>query len=517
MLAKVTSASLHGIDGYRVTVEVDIAAGLPNLATVGMPDTAVREARDRVIAAIRNSGYPFPTKRITVNLAPAHIKKEGSSFDLPMAVGILAAAGILTADKLEEWCLIGELALDGTLRPVMGVLPIVLELLSQNVRGVILPQQNVPEASIVKGIKVVGAGSLKDVIVFLQNPQLAAQPHDFFLTKSPANAEKSEIDFADVKGQRSAKRALEIAAAGAHNVLMVGPPGSGKTLLSKCMRSILPPLTWEQSLETSKIHSVTGLTTKNRALVTTQPFRNPHHTISDIALIGGGQSPKPGEVSLAHNGVLFLDELPEFHRDVLEVLRQPLESREVIIARAKETLRFPANFLLIAAMNPCPCGFSGHPVRECVCTPIQIQKYRSKVSGPLLDRMDIHLEVPALTMDELEGLGTEGETSETIRARVLQSRNVQKERFHVEDRISTNSQMNSKQIKKYCPLNIEGRVLLRKAAERLGLSGRAYDKILKLSRTIGDLDGSEKIFPAHIAEAIQYRSLDRFTRSLSYV
>lgn len=507
MLAKIVSCTVYGIDGILVSVEVDIAAGLPSFAMVGLPDASVREARDRVVAAIRNSGFDFPVRKVTVNLAPADIKKEGSAFDLPIAVGILAAAEQIQKRHLEDWCLVGELALEGALRPVRGILSIAMEVQTKKMKGLILPMANLKEASAVKGLQLFAAKNLKEVIEFLNSETLpkismpdGEQPADF--------KEHYEFDFADVKGQQFAKRALEVAASGMHNLLMIGPPGSGKTMLSRRIPSILPPISFDEAIETTKIHSVVGLVSPEKGLISTRPFRNPHHTISDIALIGGGQHPRPGEVSLAHNGVLFLDELPEFHRNVLEVLRQPLESRSIVVARAKETITFPANFMLVAAMNPCPCGFFGHPARECVCTPYQIQKYMAKISGPLLDRIDIHLEVPALKIEELTADATPQEHSIQIRSRVLKAREIQKERFRG-TKIYANSQMNAKQTKKFCELDAEGKTLLRSAIERLGLSARAYDRILKVSRTIADLAGSEKIQIPHLAEAIQYRTLDR--------
>ena len=514
MLSKVYSGTVRGIDGCIITVEVDISSGLPSLSTVGLPDASVKEARDRVVAALRNSGFDFPVKKITVNLAPAHIKKEGPAFDLPIAVGILAASERVRDTLLQSWCLTGELALDGSVRPVKGILPLALEARSKKLRGIVLPESNVREACVVKGLKIFGAGALSDVVDFLNGEATALESGR--CPQGPARSQDHNgNDFSDVKGQRFAKRALEIASAGGHNVLMIGPPGSGKSMLSKRIPSILPPLTLEESIETTKIHSVAGLTGRDPGLVTERPFRNPHHTISDIALIGGGKNPRPGEVSLAHNGVLFLDELPEFHRNVLEVLRQPLEAREVTVARAKETLSFPANFMLVAAMNPCPCGFRGHPARECVCAPFQVQKYMAKISGPLLDRMDIHLEVPALKIDELTTDSEPQEHSDEIRKRVLKARVIQKNRFG-ESKASAhrrplhaNAQMNSKQTKNFCPLDPEGKSLLRSAIEKLGLSARAYDRILKVARTIADLEGQPHIRRTHLAEAIQYRSLDR--------
>ena len=508
MLSKIFSGSVHGINGTQITVEVDIAPGMPSLSTVGLPDTAIREARDRVIAAVRNSGFDFPIRKITVNLAPADVKKEGAAFDLPIAIGILSASQVVHDQHLLDWCIVGELALDGSLRPVKGILPITIEARAKKMKGIICPHWNQAEAEVIGGIHVVGMRSLKEVVDFLNQEKIivantVSAPAEIF-----SSEDKSEIDFSDVKGQLFAKRALEIACAGGHNVLMIGPPGSGKTMLSKRVGTILPLLEFEESIETTKIHSVAGLLSRETGLVRRRPFRSPHHTMSHIALIGGGQNPRPGEVSLAHNGVLFLDELPEFHRNVLEVLRQPLEAREVVIARAKETLMFPANFMLIAAMNPCPCGFSGHPSRECVCTSYQIQKYMAKISGPLLDRIDIHMEVPALKIDELTGDGPTVENSEKIRARIIAARSIQKQRF-AESKILTNSLMNAKQTKKFCQLSDESRQLLIDAVDRLSLSARAYDRILKVARTIADLENSAEIQNPHIAESIQFRTLDR--------
>ncbi len=509
MLSKVFSASVLGIDGHLVTVEVDIAPGLPNLFTVGLPDASIREAKSRVVSAIRNSGFEFPIKKITVNLAPTNIRKEGAGFDLPIAIGILAASQTVRDQFLSQWCLIGELALDGSIRSVRGILPVVIEAKERNLKGVILPYSNWEEASVVKGIKIWGAKSLKEVCNILNEDLETLTFPDAPLT-APQIQEKSDLDFADVKGHHFAKRALEVACAGGHNVLLMGPPGSGKTMLSQRITTILPPLTFEESIETTKIHSVAGFLPRNRGLIETRPFRSPHHTISDIALIGGGQTPKPGEVSLAHNGVLFLDELPEFHRNVLEVLRQPLESREVTISRVKETIRFPSSFMFIAAMNPCPCGFLGHPLRECLCTHYKIQKYKAKVSGPLLDRIDIHLEIPALKTEEIIEEAGPQESSEKIRGRVLKSRNIQNERFSREKNpYSVNAQMNSKSLKKYCLLDSESKSLLKRTIENWGLSARAHDRIIKLARTVADLENSEKISLEHLAEAIQYRILDR--------
>lgn len=506
MLSKTLSAAVYGIDGILVTVEVDIAPGLPTLSTVGLPDAAVREARDRVISAIRNSGYDFPIKKITVNLAPAELKKEGTAFDLPIAAGILAASECVKEAQLRDWCLVGELALDGSLRRVKGVLPVAIEARRRGLKGVIVPEANAPEARVVSGLQVFAAASLRAVVDFLneETPEAASGNHETAVRPSAV----SDLDYCDVKGQGFAKRALEIAAAGGHNAILVGTPGSGKTMLARRITTILPPLSFEESLETSKIHSVAGLLPKGGGLIAERPFRAPHHTISHIALVGGGQFPRPGEASLAHHGVLFLDELPEFQRRALEVLRQPLESGDVVISRAKESLAFPARFMLVAAMNPCPCGYEGHPTRPCACTPLQVQKYRSKLSGPLIDRIDLHLEIPALKLDELTSEEARAESSAAIRKRVEAARRVQSERFRGTAAF-TNAQMNASQTKAHCQPEPEAKRLLKSAIERLGLSARAYDRVLKVARTIADLGAADRIEAGHVAEAIQYRALDR--------
>jgi magnesium chelatase family protein len=508
MFSQVYSGATYGVNAYLVEVETNYEEGTPRFTIVGLPEGAVRESLERVISAIKNSGFLFFPHRITVNLAPADIKKEGSSYDLPIAIGYLIATGQLESSKIDKYVIVGELALDGVLRPIHGALVIASEVKARGMTGIILPRQNAAEAALVEGIEVYPVECLREVVDFFLDSGPRKEPFRVNLSEVFAERQNYTVDFSDVKGQETVKRALEVAAAGGHNIILIGPPGSGKTMLAKRLPTILPIMTFDEALETTKIHSVAGLLAPGDALVTTRPFRSPHHTISDSALVGGGTIPRPGEISLAHHGVLFLDELPEFARNVLEVLRQPLEDGRVTISRSKMSVEYPANFMLVCAMNPCPCGNFGNPNQECTCTQMQIQKYVGKISGPLLDRIDIHVEVPAVKYAELASKRM-GERSETIRERVVRARSIQSRRFHGRKGVYSNADMQSKEIKEFCAIDDEGASLLKMAMQKLGLSARAYDRILKVARTIADLASSESIKPEHLSEAIQYRSLDR--------
>jgi len=504
MISRVLSAAVSGVDSYIIDVEVDIANGLPSFSVVGLPDAAIRESRDRIKAAIKNTGFKFPEKRITVNLAPSDIRKEGSGFDLPIAIGILAASGHVREEVLPGFVISGQLSLTGDLKSIRGALPITMSIPAG--RAIIFPKTNGREAAVVTDKDVYALSSLREVVDFL-NGMITAKPKKVNTETLFRENSSYKVDFSDVKGQEHVKRGLEVAASGGHNVLMIGPPGSGKSMLARRLGTILSEMTLQESLETTKIHSVSGLLTDKKSIIATRPFRSPHHTISDAALVGGGSVPAPGEISLAHNGILFLDELPEFKRNVLEVMRQPLEDGEITISRVEKTLRYPARFMLVAAMNPCPCGFFTDPKRECHCTPVQIQRYLSKISGPLIDRIDIHLEVPHLKYEDMSKKRC-GEPSRSIRERVNRARNIQMSRFK-DDNILFNAHLESRHIEKYCVVDKEAEELLKTAILELGISARAYDKILKVSRTIADLDGAEVISSRHLSEAIGYRSLDR--------
>lgn len=508
MLAKVMSAATLGVDAYPVEVEADIQQQLPAFVTVGLPEGAVRESKERVTAAIKNSDFVFPTKRVTINLAPADVKKEGSAFDLPIAVGILAATGQIVRERVDDFVLIGELSLDGSLKPVPGVLPMAMSFKGRtDIRGLIIPKENAREAAMAAALPVFPVKNLKQTVHFLEDMS-AIRPYAVDVHSTVNAARRYTVDFSDVKGQESAKRALEVAAAGGHNLIMIGPPGSGKTMLARRVSTILTDMSLEEALDTTKIHSVAGRLPANTALVAVRPFRAPHHTISSAGLVGGGSVPKPGEVSLAHHGVLFLDELPEFRKDILEMLRQPMEDKAVTISRASTTLTYPASFMLIAAMNPCPCGYYGDPQRECKCSTTEIQRYVSRVSGPLLDRIDIHITVPSVKFKDLTS-DTKGEASVLIRDRVRIARERQLERFKNEKHMFCNAHMESSDIRAYCKTDEKSQALLAMAISRQGLSARAYDRILKVARTIADLAGSDSIDIGHVAEAVHYRTLDR--------
>jgi len=507
MLVKVYAAAVQGISATLVTIEVNCTKGI-QFFMVGLPDIAVRESHERIISALQFNGYKFPHNRIVINMAPADVKKEGSAYDLPLAIGVLAAAEQIDFSRLEQFMVMGELSLDGSLQPIKGVLPIAIKAKEDGFKGIILPKQNAREAAVVNDLLVYGVENIKEVIQFIDGKK-EIEPTAVDTQKEFYDLQQFfEYDFSEVKGQENVKRALEVAAAGGHNLIMIGPPGSGKSMLAKRLPSVLPPFTLHESLETTKIHSVAGKINRNTSLMAQRPFRSPHHTISDVAMVGGGAFPQPGEISLAHNGVLFLDELPEFNRSVLEVLRQPLEDRKINISRARFTIDYPAGFMLVASMNPCPCGYYNHPERACLCSPGSVQKYMNRISGPLLDRIDIQIEIVPVPFEKISEQRL-SESSKEVRVRVMKARSVQEKRFNAHKGIYCNAQMTTRLLHKYAIPNEEGLLLLKNAMQRLNLSARAYDRILKVSRTIADLDGSENIQSSHLAEAIHYRNLDR--------
>lgn len=507
MLVKVFGAAVYGVDAILITIEVNCSAGI-KFMLVGLPDASVKESHERIISALQINGYKYPRRQIIINMSPADIKKEGSAYDLPLAMGIMAASEALKSDKLEQYMLMGELSLDGSILPIKGALPIAIKARELGFKGLIVPKKNAKEAAVVNNLEVYGVENIRQVVDFL-NDDLVLQPlmidtrKEFFEQQT-----SSEFDFADVKGQENVKRAIEVAAAGGHNLIMIGPPGAGKSMIAKRIPSILPPFTLKESLETTKIHSVSGKMGNDTSLLSIRPFRSPHHTISDVAMVGGGIFPQPGEISLAHNGVLFLDELPEFNRSVLEVLRQPLEDRSIKISRSKFTVEYPASFMLVASMNPCPCGFYNHPDKECVCASGTVIKYLNKISGPLLDRIDLQIEIVPVPFDEISATKT-SESSSCIRERVVKARKIQAERFKKEENIHCNAQMTPRLMQKYASPDPQGLKLLKQAMDVFCLSARAYDRILKVARTIADLDNSPTILSNHIAEAIGYRNLDR--------